>query len=190
MKVGIKKTLFGFGIMTFAMCGAVVGNWTVRGQYPISEKQRIILTPQVKAGQPVEIAREVDRRDNNCDIKITGYVEYANGKRDPLNQRFEPGFGPLGYDGYIMEVPTSASAVDGEAYIWSKPGSACNPLEYWFNWWMPGQEKIDRFVIGEATIRIPLPAEFKIRKPAATTYGTSPKGPGPDTRRPPVADTW
>ncbi len=168
-------------VFTFGVSGALVGSWLYRTQYPVSEKQRILLTPQVKAGDPVLIAREVDRRDN-CEINVRGYVEYADGRRDPLRQTFDPGFGPLGYDSYIMEFPTSPNASPGEAYVWSKPGAACNPLEYLLNLWTPGQEKIDRFVVAEETTRVPLPADFKVRKPAATNYRAASEKAGEDSR--------
>jgi hypothetical protein len=169
MQTAMKRTLFLLGVFFFASMGALVGSWTFRGQYPVSEKERYILTTQVKGGDPVQIARVVDRRDN-CEITVKGYMEYSSGLRIPIKQTFEPGFGPLGYDGYIMEIPTSVNAPHGEAYAWTKPASACNPLEYLLNLVTPGQEKIDRFMIGDRTITRPVPPELKVRRPAAAGF--------------------
>jgi hypothetical protein len=174
-----KQTMFFTGVAGFAALGALVGGWLLRGQYPVSEKTRVLLTTTVRPGQPVEIAREVDRRDN-CEINVRGYIEYANGKREPLKQTFDPGFGPLGYDGYVMEIPTSPSAAFGPAYIWSKPGSACNPLQDLLNLWTPGQEKIDKFIVGPEEVRVPVPKDLKIRRPAQAQFESLPNRAGTD----------
>lgn len=156
----IRKICAIFGCFFFCSMGGLVGSWISKSQYPVSVLERRVITPEVAPADAARVALHVDRRDQ-CTVKVQRVISFSDGSRTPVTQEFEPGYGPLGGDRYILRIPIPGNAPKGPANVWSRGYAVCNPIEALPGMATPSDVWIDQFSIGERTKVDPLPPGFE-----------------------------
>lgn len=124
----IARLLAICGMMLIASFGGVVGSWASHRQFPLAIFDRTVMTKTVRAGEPVLVRVTLERREQ-CFITTRRTVTYSDGRKIPMSQEMDVGFGALGTDTFLLVIQTSEFAPPGPAAIRSQGFSECNPIE-------------------------------------------------------------
>lgn len=137
-------------VLAFVASGLVVGSWISSRTYPVLVLERTVVTQTVQPGGTLLVRIRLERRDQ-CRIEVQRFFSYSDQSRTQMLTIFEAGFGPLGYDTYLLRMRVPKDAPRGEAYLWSQAQASCNPIE---NWWpVYAAASIDRFdIAGEPIV--------------------------------------